>query len=159
MRERLLLLNAVAQPRVVDHVVRANETSQVEGLGRSIEGDHVVVRPVAHLLRGDVLMAVEQDVRPDLVGDDVDVVLLEERHCLLELPALPYAAARVVRRAEDGGVDLVLHDAALHVLKVHAPYATLVKDERAVDEMVAVSVADAREAHVRGGVHEHVVTL
>ena len=119
----------------------------------------MVVRPVAYLLRGDVLMAVEQDVRPDLVGDDVDVVLLEKRHCLFELPAFPYAAARVVRRAEDGGVDLVLHDAALHVLKVHAPDATLVKDKRTVDEVVAVSVADAREAHVGGGVYEHVVTL
>ena len=73
-----------------------------------------------------MLVAVEDHVRPDLVGDHEHVVLFEELHGALQLPALPDAATGVVGGAEDNGVDLVVHDLLLHVLKVHAPDVVLV---------------------------------
>ena len=82
-------------------------------------------------------------------------MLLIQRHRLLDLPALPHAPAGVVRRAEDGHVDVSLGEAVLHVLEVHAPGAGLVAHERRVDDLEAVVLERAREAHVGGAVHEH----
>ena len=71
-------------------------------------------------------MSAEDDVRPYLVGNNVDVVLLVDLHRLFDLPALPNASRRVVGRAEKRGVDVVFDDLALHILEIHTPDAVLV---------------------------------
>ena len=76
-------------------------------------------------------------------------------HRALDLPALPHAAARVVRAAEDGDVDVVFFEFFIHVLKIHAPNAVLVAEKRAVDDFKAVVFKAARKADISGAVHEH----
>ena len=56
-------------------------------------------------------------------------------------------------------MDLVLHDALLHVLKVHAPDALGVLDQGREDHVIAVVGEGTGEADVGGGVQQHVVTL
>ena len=143
---------AVAQPAVIYHVVAAHEARQVERLGRRVECHRARAGVGAHALGGDVGVAGQNDIAPNLVGDHVDVVCREERHGPLELGALPHAAGRVVRRAEDRSVDVVLLYLALHVLVVHAPDAGLVGHERAQDDAVAVTLERLGEADVGGAV-------
>jgi len=105
------------------------------------------------------VLSAQDDVRPDLVRHDVHVVLPEDVHGTLKLPALPYAAAWVVGGAQDRRMDLPLLDLALHVLEVHAPDAVLVPDEGTMDDVVAVVLDASREPDVGGGVEQDVVTL
>ena len=44
---------------------------------------------------------------------------------------------QIVRRAEHRGMDVVLGELALHVLKVHTPHALVVELKRAVDNAIA----------------------
>ena len=104
-------------------------------------------------------MALQNDVGPNLVADDHDVVLLKQLHGLFQLPALPHTAAGVVGGAEHRGVDVVLHDLLLHVREVHAVDARLVLDQGAVDNVVAVVGQAAGKADVGGGVEQHVVAF
>ena len=147
--------HAVAQVVAVDHVVAADEAGQVEGLARRVERDGALAGVGRDGLRGDVHHAGAHDVGPDLVRDDHAVVGAVDLHGALDLPALPHAAAGVVRRAEDHGVDALLLDAALHVVEVHAPDTVLVAHERRVHDSEAVVLERVREAHVGGAVHEH----
>ena len=65
-----------------------------------------------------MLVSRQDDIGPDLVRDHHAIVLAIDVHGVLDLIALPYAAAGIVRRAEYRGMDVVLGELALHVLKV-----------------------------------------
>ena len=123
-------LDAVPPPVVVHDVVAADEARQVEGLGGRVHGGGALAGVGADGLGGNVLVLAQDDVRPDLVGDDEHIVLLVQRHGLLQLPALPHPAAGVVGAAEDGGVDVLFFQVLLHVGKVHPPHTLLILHER-----------------------------
>ena len=138
VRQRALLLHPLAQPLVVDYVVAAHKSGQVEGLAGRVHGRGAAARVLTDGLGGYVSVAAEDYVRPYLVGHHVDVVLLAQLHEALDLPALPHPAGGVVRRAEHGRVDAVLYYLPLHILEIHAPDAVLVQLERAVHHLVAI---------------------
>ena len=106
------------------------EPCQIERFARRIERERPLLCILAHGLRRCVDNAGADDVRPDLVGDDEYVVFRAERRELFYLPALPHAPGRVVRRAEHGGVNLILYDPPFHILKIHTPDAGFVLHER-----------------------------
>ena len=130
--------DAVPQVFVVDDVVAADQARQVEGLAGGVEGDGPAAGVLADALGGGVLVAVEQDVGPDLVRDDDAVVGPVDFHRAGQLFRRPDPAAGVMGAAEDGGVDVVLFQLAVHVGIVHPPDARLVPDERGVDDLEAV---------------------
>ena len=100
-------------------------------------------------------VAIQKDVRPDLVRHHKHVVFPEQLHGLFQLFPLPDAAAGVVRAAEDGGVDLLVFQMLLHVGIVHPPDAVFVLDQRAVDDVVAVVLKAAGKADVGRAVDKH----
>ena len=145
----------VAEGLVVDDVVAAHQTRQIEGLAGSVQGHGAVSGVVADRLGGNVAGAVQDQVGPDLVGDDGDVVGPVDLHGLLNFPALPDPAAGVVGRAEHGRMDAVLFELAVHVGKVHAPDAVLVQAQGRVDDAVAGVGERTGEADVGGAVEQH----
>ena len=147
--------HAVAQRLVVDNVVAADQTRQVKRLARRIEGNRAHAGILAHRLRRDVLVSRQNDIGPNLVRDHHAIVLAINVHGALDLVALPYAAAGIVRRAEHCGMDVVLGEFALHVLKVHAPHALVVELKRAVDNAIARGLDGLGEADVGGAVDQH----
>ena len=76
-------------------------------------------------------------------------------HGALDLVALPYAPAGIVRRAEHRGMDVVLGELALHVLIVHTPHALVVELKRAVDNAIARGFDRLGKADVGGAVDQH----
>ena len=154
-----LLVHAVAEQFVINHVVASDKTREVEGFGRGIERDGAQLRVLTDGLCGDVLIARHGEVRPNFVAHDHHIVLAEQLHGLLQLPALPDSAAGVVRRADDGGVDLMADDLFFHVRIVHAPDTMFVPFELAVDDMVAVILQAACKADVGRAQDENVIPL
>jgi len=154
-----LLAHAVMPPLVVNDVIAAHEAGQVEGLGGGIERCGALTRILGNGLRGSVLVAGEDQVGPDLIRDDENVVLLEEFHGLLDLLTLPDAAAGVVRVAEDGSMDVLGFELFFHVRKVHTPHALLVLHQRREHHVVAVVAKATGEADIGGGVQQHLVAL
>ena len=147
--------DAVAQRLVVDNVVAADQTRQIERLARRIEGNRAHAGILAHRLRRDMLVSRQDDIGPDLVRDHHAIVLAIDVHGVLDLIALPYAAAGIVRRAEYRGMDVVLGELALHVLKVHAPHALIIELKRAVDNTIARGFDRLGKADVGGAVDQH----
>ena len=76
-------------------------------------------------------------------------------HGALDLVTLPYAAAGIVRRAEHRGMDVVLGELVLHVLKVHTPHALVVELKRAVDNTIARGLDGLGKADVGGAMNQH----
>ena len=155
--ERGFLFHPVPEPGIVDDGVAAHQTCQVEGLAGGVHGYGAQLGILTDGLGGDVLVADADQVGPDLVGDDVDIVLFVDLHGLLDLPAFPDTAAGIMGGAENGGVDLVVHDLLLHIGEVHPPDAFLVDIEGGVDDVVAVVFQSVGEANVGGGVEQHII--
>ena len=147
--------HAVAQRLVIDDVVAADQARQVKRLAGRVEGNRAHVGVLAHRLRRDMLVARQDDIGPNLIRDHHAIVLTIDVHGALDLVALPYAAAGIVRRAEHGGMDMVLCELALHVLKVHAPHALVVEFKRAVDNAIARGLDGLGKADVGGTVDQH----
>ena len=118
-----MLRNLFSQERIGDDVVTADQAGQVEGFGRSIESDRTLAGVFGDGCRRDMAVALENDIRPDFIADDPDVVFFEKGHGLFDFPAFPDAACRVLRRAENGQVDMMLLDFFFHISEIHAPNA------------------------------------
>ena len=150
--------HAVTDGGVIDDMVAAHQTGQVEGLGGRIDSDSAHPCILADRLGGNVLVAFQNDVRPDFVRDHDTIVCLVDFHGLLDLPAFPDTAAGIVRAAEHGNVDVVCLDLGIHVLVVHPPDAVFVLDQRAVDDLITVVLNAHGEADVGGAVQQHGIT-
>ena len=150
--------HAVAQRLVVDNVVAADQTRQVKRLARRIEGNRAHAGILAHRLRRDMLVTRQDDIGPNLVRYHHAIVLAIDIHGTFDLVALPYAAAGIMRRAEHRGMDVVLGELALHVLKVHAPHALVVELKRAVDNTIARGLDGLGKADVGRAVDQHRIT-
>ena len=147
--------HAVTQRPVVDNVVAADQARQVKRLARRIEGDRAHAGILAHRLRRDMLVPRQDDIGPNLVRDHHAIVLAIDVHGALDLVTLPYAAAGIVRRAEYRGMDVVLSELALHVLKVHAPHALIIELKRAMDNTIARGLNGLGKADVGRAVDQH----
>ena len=152
--QRRLFVDAVPQAVVVDDVIAAHQPRQVEGLGGRVQRHGALAGVLADRLGRDVLVAGQHQVAPDLVRDHRHVVLAVDFHGLLHLPAGPDPAAGVVRRAEDGRVDVVLLQLFVHVGVVHPPHAVLVLVQRAEHDAVAVIFQHMGKADVGGRVQK-----
>ena len=152
-----LLPHPVPEPGIVDNAVAAHQARQIEGLAGGVHGHGTHSGILADGLGGDMLVARKNQIRPDFVGNDVNIILFIQLHGLFQLPPLPYTATGVVRGAENGGMDFIFLDFPLHILVVHAPDAVLVNLQRGVDNTIAVVLQCVGEADVGGGVNQHIV--
>ena len=147
--------HAVAQRLVIDDVVAADQARQVKRLAGRIEGNRAHAGILAHRLRRDMLVTRQDDIGPNLIRDHHAIVLAIDVHGTFDLVAPPYAAAGIVRRAEHRGMDVVLGELSLHVLKVHAPHAPIVELKRAVDNAIARGFDRLGKADVGGTVDQY----
>ena len=150
-------LDAVTPPRVVNDVVAADETGEVEGLGGGVEGGSPHPGVLTDGLGGDVPVAGEDDVRPDLVRRR------RRRYTFCTIP-WPFPAPTAPRRGRRGcggctgwRHGCALRPGAFHVGVVHPPDAIFVLHQRGVDDVITVVGQAAGEADVGGAVDQHLV--
>jgi len=67
MAQTGLLQNTIPPPAVVYNVIAANKSCQIKGFGWSVEGRCTLAGIFTDGLAGDMLMAIQDEVRPDLV--------------------------------------------------------------------------------------------
>ena len=139
-------------------MIAAYQTGQIEGLAGRVYRHGVLACPVGDGLCRNVLVPLQNNVRPDLVRDDDAVVGLVDLHRLLQLPPFPDTAAGVVRAAEYGHMDFLSLQLGVHILIVHPPDTVFVLFQRTVDDLVAVVVDAHRKADVGGAVEQYAVT-
>ena len=150
--------HTVTDGGVIDDMIAAHQAGQVEGLGGSIDGDSAHPCILADRLGGNVLVAFQNDVGPDLVRDHDTIAGLVDLHGLLDLPAFPDTAAGIVGAAEHSNVDVVCLDLGIHILVVHPPDAVFILDQWAVNDLIAVVLNAHGEADVGGAVQQHGIT-
>ena len=150
-----LLAHPVPQIRIVDDMIRTDQSGQVEGLGGCVDGNGPVFRIFAHGLGGDVLMSGECQIGPDLVGNHHAVVLSINLHGGLDLLPFPYTAAGIVRGAENGEMDVVFPDFPIHILVIHPPNAVFILLQIAQNDLPAVVLQRSGETDIGRGVQEY----
>lgn len=94
------LRQTVPQIRIVDNMVAADQTGEVEGFARCIKGERTVSGILADRLCRNVLVSVQSEVRPDFIRDDDTVICFVDLHCFFNLPALPDTTTGIVWTAE-----------------------------------------------------------
>lgn len=85
-----------------------------------------------------MLVTGQNQVGPNLVGDDIYIVFFEQLHGTLDFPAFPDTATGIMRAAENSGVDVILYNFLFHIVKVHAIGALRILEEGRMENMVAV---------------------
>ena len=119
-------------------MIGADQACKIEGFGRSIQSNDAVLCIFVDGLQRNMLIAVQDNVRPDLIRYDIYVVLLVDLHGFFELSHFPNTSGGIMGRAEDGSVDIVLHDLLFHVIEIHAPDAVLILNKLALHNVIAV---------------------
>ena len=147
----------VAQILVINDVIAAGQARQIEGFGGGIHRHRVLSCPVVHHQGGGVLMTGVHNIRPDFIADYQTLILFKHLHGLFQLPALPHTARRVVGRAEDGQMDLVLPQLPVHVLIVHPPYSLRILHKGAVHRHPPQHIHIRLEAHIDRAVQKNSV--
>ena len=103
-------------------------------------------------------VAVQEQVGPDLVRNNPDVMLFENLHGAEDLLLFPDPSAGVVRVAEDRGVDMVLPDLLFHILVIQAPDAVRIALQGVQDDPVAVVFQRMGETNIGRALQENRIT-
>ena len=139
---------------VGDQDVGALDAGQVEGLAGGGADDAVHLGVLGHIAVDDVL-AGEDQIVVDFVGDDEDVVLLAESIQLLQFLSCPHTAAGVVGGAQQHSPGLG-GDCFFHGIPVHGVIAVLVMEGH-IQQHTAFIGGGAKEGAVHRRAHQHFV--
>ena len=150
--------NPVSQERIVDHMIRTYKPRQTKGFAGGIESYRPVFCIIRNRLRGDVPIAGHNNVTPDFIGDHNAVIGCIDFHRFLDFPAFPDAPAWIVRRTEDGEMNVVLTDLPIHIFIVHPPDTGIVPLQFAENHLSAEPVECASKADIRRGMHQNTLT-
>src|SRR5699024_3022180 len=131
MRQRSFLVHSVSEPFIIYDMIASDQAGKVESLRGRIERDRPLFRIFGNTLGRYMFMTCKDEIRPDLIGDDIDIVLSIELHHLFEFFPFPYSSGRIMRGAEDSRMDLVLDDLSFHIFEIHAPHAFVILYKRA----------------------------
>ena len=113
---------------------------------------------LGNALRRHELVIPEDDIRPDLIRNHLNLIFLIDLHGTLDLPALPHPAARIVRGTENRRMNVVLADFFLHILIIHAPHAILIQHKRTVHDLVPVIFQAEGKSDIGRRVHQHLIS-
>ena len=147
----------VAQEGIRNDVIASDQSGQVKGFARGVSGENMTLCPFIDQQERNVLLLSEDDVAPDFIADYITFITLKDLKSLLQLPALPHPSGRIVGRAEDNQMNPVLFYFALHILKIHAPHAVFIGQQRAVDGFSAGSLNVGSVSHVDRGMQKNLV--
>ena len=124
--------------------IAANQSCNIEGLGRSLEGDTDVTSLVRHRGKRNMLVSEDGKVGMDFIRDDKQVMLVAEVSQTLQSLLAPSDASRVVRVAEDEYLAfLIAH--LLQVFEVHVIVAIITHLERIEDHLTSVAFRSQTE--------------
>ena len=113
--------NSVTKIGIIDHVITSNQTGQIECLAWRIQCDGPLLCVLAYRLGRCVVISFQNQIRPDLVGNNNTVVCLIDFHGLFDFFRLPDSSGRVVWITEHCDMDLVCLDFGIHIFIVHPP--------------------------------------
>ena len=159
MAQGRFLLYPVSQPRIVDDMIAAHQACQIKCFGRRVKRRRALSGILADHLGWNMLISFQRQIRPDLVGDHIDVVFSAQFHKTFQFPALPHAPAGIMRRAENGGMDAVLYDFFLHIGKIHTPDIFRIQLQRTVNRMIPVIFQAHGKSHIGRRMKQHLVSF
>ena len=158
MAAEALPFQAVPKERAVYNMIASDQSGQIEGLAWGVDSDGAHFCILADTLGGDMFMAFQDDVGPDLVGDNHHIIFPEDLHGFFDLPPFPHTAAGIVRTAEDGEMNMVFFDPALHVFVVHTPDSVFILHKGTQLGSPSVILQHMGEADVSGAVQQEFFT-
>ena len=94
--QRGFFQNSLAQGFIIDNVIAAHKSGQIESLGGRIQGHRVFTCIIADALGRNMPVSGQDQIRPYFVADDFDIILRKDGKCLLQLFFCPDTPAGVV---------------------------------------------------------------
>ena len=117
-------------------MVGTDQPCQIESLRWCIKCNGTVLRIFRYGLGRDMLMSFQDQVGPDFIGNNIDIISTVDFHCLLYFPALPDTSTWVMWGTENSCMNVVFSDFFLHIFKIHTPDSILIQDEWTVYNMI-----------------------
>ena len=111
----------VTESRIVNHMIGTDKPREAERLAGGIKSDCPVFCILRNRLRRDMPVTGHNNITPDFIRDHEAVIGRIDFHGFLDFPSFPDATARIVRRTENGKMNMVLSKLTIHILIVHAP--------------------------------------
>ena len=121
MRKGGFLVHPVTDPFVIYNMITSHKSGQIKGFAGSVESGSTHFGILADRLGGDMPVAFQDQIRPDLVRNYINIILLEKLHGFFQFPAFPYPAAGVVGRAENRSMDVFRRKLPFHIFIIHPP--------------------------------------
>ena len=150
--------NTIADMFVVNDAVAANQTGQIEGLAGSVHGNGTIFSVFAYGLGGNMLIAGMDQVTPNFIGYNLNIVLFVQFHHFFYFPFFPNTTAGVMGRAEYGSMDVMIYDLLFHIFEIDAPDSFCVFYQRRMDDFIAAVFDATGEAYVGGGVKQNLIS-
>ena len=140
-------------------MIRTYQSGKVKRLGRGIDSYRSLFSIFADRLRRNMLIAAQNQIRPDLIRNHIHIMFSEQFHRLFQFPFFPHPAAGIVRRTKYRSVDLVFHDFFLHIFIIHAHNALFVLHQGGMYNRISVIFQTHGKANVGRGMKQYTVAL
>ena len=159
MAQRGFFYNALPERPIINDVIAADQSSQIKCFGWRIECYCTVLCIFWNRLRRNMLMSIQNDIRPDFIRNDCHIVFCIKFHCFFNLPALPDTSGWIMRWAENSCMNFIFHDFFFHIFKIHAPDSFFIFFQVTVHNMISVVVERSRKTNVCRCMNKYVISL
>ena len=129
--------------------ITAHDTRNVEGLGRSLEGDANIARMVADRCKRNMLVSEESHVCMNLVADYQQMMFIAEISQSLQGFLVPGNTSRIMRIAENQHLALLV-TYLFQIFEIHLVISVLTHLQRIEDHLTAVSLRGETERMING---------
>ena len=129
--------------------VAAYDSCNVEGLGRSLEGDADVARLVGNRSKWNVLVSKQSHVCMNLIADNEQMMFVAEVGKSLQGFLAPGNTARIMRIAENQDLALLIID-FLQIFEIHLVISILLHLQWIEDHLSAVTLWSEAEWVING---------
>ena len=138
-------------------MITSHQACQVKGFARRIHRHGAVSRILADRLCRRMMISFQDQIRPDLIGDNHAVIGLIYFHRFFNLPAFPYPATRVMGITEDCHMDMMLFDLRIHIFIIHPPDSFRIFFQRTVNHLISIISDASGKSDISRAVQKHCI--
>ena len=138
-------------------MITSDQSCKIERLARRIKCDRSILCILIHSLCRRMLMAIQCQIRPNLIGYYNALVLAIHFHRFLNLFPFPHTSTWIVRTAEDCHMNMIFAQFIIHIFIIHPHHAIFIWLQWTMYDVKAILSNASGKSHICRAVQQNAV--
>ena len=152
------VLYQIPQKWIINNMITSDQSCKIERLARRIKCDRSIFCILAHRLCRRMLMTIQCQIRPNLIGYYNTLILPIYFHRFFNLFSLPHASTWIVRTAEDRHMNMVSAKLIIHIFIIHPHYSIFILLQRTMYDIKTILGNTSGKSHICRAVQQNAVS-